>query len=215
LNYISHYRFFHRKNDPYFNCGLIFPDWVAAYKRNRFTADIIASGIEEEKLKEGIGLHYYGDKKFHGSEFFEEARHGIKLILEQSGLDKEKFRFSFLSHLLLEMMIDRILIKDNPALGLEFYDSLDLCNLDLLVRFAINNSGVDEGCRELISGFRQHRFILHYTNDEGLAYSLSRITRRVGISFSDAELKMMMLKFPEIESYIISKWKGLEELFNA
>jgi hypothetical protein len=213
LNYISHYFFFHHKGEPYFNCGLIFPDWIAAYKRNKLNSKIITASSEEKKLEEGILLHYYGDKIFHGSTFFEESRHGIKNILEKSKLDKEKFRFTFISHLVLEMMIDRILIKKDPELGIEFYESLDQCDLDKLVNFAVKNSGIDEACRELISGFRQHRFILHYANDEGFAYSLARITKRVGIIFSEQDMKELSSHLIEIESYIISRWEGLEKIF--
>lgn len=209
MNYISHFYFF-SKEDPYYNCGLIFPDWLAAYKRLKLHTPIKAITNNEKQLNSGIQNHFLGDKIFHGSDYFKEQTHGIKLILEQSSLDKDKFRFSFLAHLLLEMMIDRILLKRDPKLGSTFYEQLDACDDDLLLYFAQENSAVDEGFKILIQKFKQYRFILNYIESDKFVYSLTRITSRVGIVFDDNQSREIIELIGMIEEYVN---RNLEQLF--
>jgi hypothetical protein len=213
LNYLSHYYFTHKEGDPYYNCGTIFPDWLAAYHRCKFNRELLAVNPEEERITAGIKMHYLADKTFHSSEFFQDATHDIKLILEKGKLDKEKFRFSFLAHLILEMMADRILLKKDPDIGHRFYHDLDLCDAGLLLEFAKRNSSCDENFIQLISGFRQHRFILHYINDLSFIYSLNRITGRVGISFNNEEQEELAKSMILIEDYVNENWKKLLKLF--
>lgn len=213
MNYLAHYYFFGRKSDPYYNCGLIFPDWLGAYGRRKFIPHIQAEGPGESALKEGILHHYKGDKIFHGSAFFSENAHGIKSILEQTSLDKERLRFAFLSHLLLEMTIDRLLLKRNRNTGTEFYESLDQCDTNRLLAFAIKNSTCDEGFRELMNRFKEHRFLLHYIKNDTFVYSLNRIIGRVGLQMSAGEMKELEAILPLIEELIEKNWHSLTNLF--
>jgi hypothetical protein len=215
MNYLSHFYFFKKENDPYYNCGLIFPDWLASFKRTKLVSNIVTGNNTEERIAAGVQNHFLGDKIFHSSSYFREHTHGIKLLLEKSNLDKEKFRFSFLAHILLEMMLDRLLLLKNPYLGTDFYDNLDKCDEDILLYFAMRNSRTDEGFLTLIQKFKQYRFLLQYIRTDSFVYSLSRITGRVGIIFNEKEQEEMVRQINIIEAYVNDSLIDLYPLFNT
>jgi hypothetical protein len=214
MNFISHFYFFKKGQDPYYNCGLIFPDWLAAYNKTKFQLQILTQNTNEERLEAGIQNHLLGDKMFHGSDYFREQTHGIKLLLEKSTLDKDQFRFSFLAHIILEMMIDRLLLLKDPNIGTSFYDNLDSCDDNLLLYFALRNSRVDEGFLTLIQKFKRHRFILQYIKTDVFVYSLNRSIGRVGLNLNDDQGREMMELLDTIEAYVNDNIQGLFSLFN-
>jgi hypothetical protein len=215
VNYLAHFFFYKEEDNPYHNCGLIFPDWIAAYKRSRLNPKIVTRNEQEEALYSGIQKHLLADKIFHGSPYFMEYTNGIKLLLEESGLDKDKFRFSFLAHIILEMMIDRLLLLKYTDLGTSFYDNLDACDDDLLVYFAQRNSKVDDGFKTLVEKFKLHRFLLSYVNTDNFVYSLNRITGRVGITFNEAHGRQLHERVKPIEAYVSEGLPSLFRLFEG
>lgn len=214
MNYLSHFYFFNKPNTPYYNCGLVFPDWLGAYKRKRLSKNLIIDTANEQELAAGIEHHFLGDRIFHGSEYFKEHAHGIKLILEKTSMNKDLFRFSFISHVILEMMIDRLLLLKHPHLGTQFYDNLDACDDTQLLYFAQRNSSADEGFKTMVEKFKHYRFILGYVNTGNFVYSLNRIIGRVGINFNESQVVELTAVIPEIENYIDTNWNKLFILFD-
>ena len=213
MNYLTHYYFFEKKDRPYYNCGLIFPDWLSAYGRIKFNFEIVTQNGYELDLKEGVLSHYLGDKIFHSSVYFKTYAHGIKELLETTSLNKDKLRFTFLAHVLLEMTIDRILLKINSDLGLSFYQSLAQCDTSYLLRFAKNNSAADDNFLALIQQFQKHQFVLKYNRTDVFIKSLVRIAQRVGIDINDSQALELMGKVDEIESYVKGGFTQLHLLF--
>ncbi len=183
------------------------------YDRGKFNKVLVSNNPLELKLTAGIECHLLGDRLFHGSDYFKQYTHGIKLILERSTLNKDVFRFSFLSHVLLEMMIDRLLLTKKQDIGAQFYDNLSLCNEDLLLYFAQRNSTVDERFVTVIQKFKHHKFILNYTNTDAFVNSFCRTIGKVGIIFSEAQKKEVTELMSVIEKYIDESMSTLFLLF--
>ncbi|MCX6189657.1 MAG: hypothetical protein NTW54_08670 [Bacteroidetes bacterium] len=215
MNYLSHFYFYSKEHNPYYNCGLIFPDWLSSYQRLRLNKPIIATNRSEEHLVKGIQNHFLGDKTFHSSDYFKEHTQAIKRILEKTSLDKNRFRFSFLAHVLLEMMIDRLLLLKNSELGSLFYDNLDACDDELLLYFAQNNSDADEGFKLMIQKFKQYRYILQYVDVDTFVYSFRRIASRVGIVFEEMELTEIKGQIRVIENIVERSFSKIVTLFDT
>lgn len=214
MNYISHFYFFEKSGNPWYNTGLVLPDLVAAYNRNRFERHLKEPETPHlVQLYAGIQSHYLGDRMFHGSGFFTESVHYVKEILIDAGLDKERLRISFLAHIVFEMTIDRIILKSDHEIGTRFYENLEEVNPSILLNYVDTHAHTGAGWLELFSNFKKHRFLFGYIINESFLYSLNRIISRVGLNITKDEEQFFIFALDKIEQYCFSRFAELNKLF--
>ena len=112
MNYLSHYYFDRDENNKYYNLGLILPDLARAhiaklrinpYKNITFTTKEISS------INDGCNKHFASDRKFHNWMTFVELTNKATDLIRESG-DKDINRDYFITHIMVEILLDKILL---------------------------------------------------------------------------------------------------------
>lgn len=174
MNYFSHF-FVDGIDDAYaHNTGLLLPD-VTRKKVSKFLLhpDYNETGLA---FYEGCKKHYAADKHFHASGFFKNILEQSNNIINQSNFDDTLNRKWFLAHILSELMLDRILVREYPQKLSQFYDSLQAIDDNELQLF-LNLNGLSEtgSFFDFFNHFRKVQYIYYYTDNNKFVYSLNRI----------------------------------------
>lgn len=190
MNFLSHYYLDRYRNNSHFFVGACTPDLVSIYNRSvRLKAhslpqpDKVGNSPQQIAFYQGIVRHFEVDQLFHSSDFFHaETRYFSDLLREHFGADRIHRAF-FVSHILLELMLDKILMEREPALVPDFYRWITDPGLQFVVsltewatqRPLPNYDGFYEK-------FITNQYLYHYTRWEEVIYVLRRILQRVGIA---------------------------------
>lgn len=195
VNYLSHYYFDREEDSKYFNIGLILPDLarhhipklrINPYKNIEFTTDEIGS------INKGCNRHFASDRKFHNWNVFVTLSQESTDTMRESG-DKDLDRDFFLSHILIEMMLDKILLDQNPTLADDFYNMIDSVEMDWILKY-LRYSGLQDD--ELFKGnhrrFMKAAFLKHYTSIENVVDFLEKVAIRTGLKeFTDDQKELL------------------------
>lgn len=201
MNYFSHFVIDHQKNNHEYNTGLLLPDitksWIKSFK-NIFLNETFS--IHQHELLKGCLQHYHSDKKFHGSLFFHKYYGLLNDEIKNIGLSDEVERKWFIAHIMLELLIDRVILRDNKILLDSFYESLQNVNEISLSDF-LKLSGMknDDEFFKFFNHFRSVQYIYFYADNIKFMYSLNRIMMRANVKElseqNSAKLLNMMLRF--------------------
>lgn len=183
-------------DDPYVVAGTALPDWLGASdRRARLRSERIrADGCPRiRSLAAGIRRHLEDDSWFHATEAFQRTWLELTQLLRDHETDSERSRAWFLAHVLLEMLIDRFLIRQRPERLDAYYaaiDSVDLEWLDHAVRPWLTRPPA--GLTAYAEAFRRHRFLYGYLEDLGLYRRLAGVARRVGLPRPSEEVSAVL-----------------------
>ena len=184
MNYISHFRL-DRHREDYIAFGTLFPDLARGPLPHLRLFGIVPglahSGPVEESMKHGMLRHFEVDKKFHSSSFMLNYSSLLKERFMSSEAGKSGARMFFVSHILTEMLLDRVLLVHEPALGTEFYDLLARIDTEVITGlFRSHPEYQPERFTEFFHRFRDSRYLFSYLETEGLFYALNRICKNIG-----------------------------------
>ncbi|MES2726714.1 MAG: hypothetical protein V4643_06400 [Bacteroidota bacterium] len=200
MNYLSHYYIDHQKGNYYFNAALFLPDFARNYVKH-FTNTFTDFTEHEQNLLAGCLAHYQADKTFHPSAFFNQYNTAIVEEINQFVPLAHLPRKWFLGHILTEMLIDRLIVKQMPEICHQFYH--DLAQIDTKIlhvyvsRFSFKNAD------PFIKNFRHFcdaRYLFGYALDESFVYSLTRVyahTTKTDITLNDKMLVKQLVNFIE------------------
>jgi len=126
MNYLSHYYVADCPNNTNYTVGLLLPDFLRKQSSKFRIANepLPQLSTSSQYFHKGVLCHYKVDELFHRSDFFKNHLANIQAewkAYEFESLRKYKF---FLAHVLLEMILDRILMKANPNICELFYKHL-------------------------------------------------------------------------------------------
>ena len=178
MNFLSHYNV-HATESPEFNFGLLFPDFLGiisrGYKLQHFKNDF--SG-ESPNLLLGIAHHELADGLWHQSGFFKDKCDLIKVVLSAYGFYKKPFRPFFMSHVMLEILMDRAIVRESEAHPNKMYDSLEEVGDALIQEISDVHKATSEFGR-FFANFRSNRYVFSYSDNEMFIYALNRLFSRV------------------------------------
>lgn len=182
MNYLSHYYIDHIEGNPYYNAGLLLPDiskdQVKSYRHQ--PKQLVAT--EHMHLFEGCLKHYESDQRFHASDFFAYHQSGLNELVKSAPLSPQVQRRWFIAHVLFELLIDRILVKQDTGIVDRFYAALDQIELESLQTYLrLFQAKSPEEFIKRFGHFRTVRYIYYYSDTNKLVYSLSRIMLRAGL----------------------------------
>jgi hypothetical protein len=180
MNFLSHF-YFHQEENHHYNCGLVLPDLVKNFCQARLILQADYKNDIKNALKSGSEQHQTADKIFHNSEFFNQANVAFASILNHHGNWPRKW---FLNHLLVEILLDRALMDENPTLCETFYNHLNQVKLPLTIEF-LKESGVKQAHSfdDKFKRFVNFPFIFDYQHNEKIIFALSRVYQKVGIEY--------------------------------
>ncbi|MGB1205974.1 MAG: hypothetical protein ACPG5B_10020 [Chitinophagales bacterium] len=126
MNYLSHYYVANCPSNPNYTLGLLLPDFVRKQTSKFRIANVEMPllSASSQYFHRGVLCHYKTDALFHVSDFFKKHLANIQQEWKASNFESlHKYKF-FLAHVLLEMMLDRILMQDEPKICISFYQHL-------------------------------------------------------------------------------------------
>lgn len=207
MNFLSHY-FYFRKDNPYYHTGLVLPDFVKAFCKNRLHLKGSYVRPDFKHLSNGCMTHFESDRRFHESAFFRNVSGFIGSRLDHTAKWPRKW---FLNHLLTEILLDRVLMDAEPDLCSDFYHQLSITDPGQVELFLKLSSVANY--QQFTSGFNRFmdlRFMFDYKHNEKIILALSRVYGRLGIvyNWNDEDNRLLISHIPKIIQYIDQE-KGL------
>jgi hypothetical protein len=208
MHFLSHYYVDRGKNNPFFVAGALLPDIAPGFTKtynSRIRNKDLYLTDDVVYIHEGVLRHYELDAVFHASVAFRESCHKASQRMADEGLDRDKYRFWFLSHIATEVMLDRQLILSDTGLVDEYYGMLNSVDINILERYL--NFVVDvEGKSKILINFIRFleiRFLKHVGTIEGASEGIVRtVLKATGISFDDADRAKLEAALRNIEDDI-------------
>ena len=200
MNYLSHYYFDRDENNKYYNLGLILPDLARAhiaklrinpYKNITFTTKEISS------INDGCNKHFASDRKFHNWMTFVELTNKATDLIRESG-DKDINRDYFITHIMVEILLDKILLDKNPTLADDFYAMINSVEMDWILKF-MRYAGLQDD--ELWKG--QHRrfmkaaFLKTYTSLENVVGAVEGVCANLGMIELNEDQRNLLIEICE------------------
>jgi hypothetical protein len=180
MNFLSHFYFDKQVKDPLVVLGIVLPDlYKPATGGMKLHPERYLEEIKKDpqqiSLLKGWRKHHIVDDFFHGSEFFTKHTKDIRIHLEDVVFDKKVKRFA-IAHVMLELIIDGLLIKNNQVSVDDFYARLLAADKVALEKFFQLNGIKDT---KKFFGFFEHFLKVQYAYDyqynESIVFALSRI----------------------------------------
>ena len=200
MNYLSHYYFDSSEDNKYYNLGLILPDLARShisklrinpYKNIEFTTHEISS------INKGCNKHFASDRKFHNWMTFVELTGRATDMIRESG-DKDINRDYFITHILVEVLLDKILLDQNPNLAEDFYTMIDSIEMDWMLKY-MRYAGLQDD--ELWKG--QHRrfmkagFLKNYTSIENVVHAVEQVALKTGLVELNDDQRNLLIEICE------------------
>lgn len=209
LNYFSHFYFDANDNAEY-NYGLLLPDFVRNFvPKEKYKLNLKAN----DAISLGAAKHFERDHIFHASQVFEAMQASIKPLVVTAFKTMGMRRYFFVNHILCEMMIDRVLIKENVGKIDEMYRQLNALNPDLTGAWVKNNypDRLSEFLHRL-ERFNSLQYLKRYIEDDAMSYSVNRVCMYVGVCNEWTENETLVFKkiIAPIESLIFEKMAALK-----
>jgi hypothetical protein len=214
MNFLAHYYFDHKGNNPYFNLGLLLPDLI----RNSSTViHHLPYGFKTENqnvqwLADGFQKHLTTDKIFHHCADFVSFNKQITQMLRNSG--SRFHRDWFLAHILTELLIDRTILMAHPLIAHELYADLDKIHPLALSEFLSEAGMIDQSSFQTgFEKFKKVRYLNNYDQAESVAFALTKIAEKVHINISEPGHKKVILSLiHELHHTFVPFVKRLEML---
>jgi hypothetical protein len=118
-------------------------------------------------------------------------------MIRESG-DKDINRDYFITHIMVEILLDKILLDKNPSLADDFYDMIDSVEMDWILKF-MRYAGLQDD--ELWKG--QHRrfmkasFLKSYTSIENVIAAVEGVCANLGMIELNDEQRNLLIEICE------------------
>lgn len=212
MNFFSHYYFDHIEGNHYYNTGLVLPDFARSAAGEKH----INIQLKFDKLKQpdfynlnkGSKTHYSSDGFFHNCSFFKDSNQLFEDLFIEHSFPRDGQRLWFISHILFELVLDRVLIRQHRDKLDDFYASLGRVDLQVIIDFlALSGKDGTDAFTRFWNAFMQAKYLQYYLVDEKLIYSLNHIllrTRQPELSQLQADIliKIVHIAEKEIETQI-------------
>lgn len=191
MNFLTHYYCDRKLGNPQYNLGLAIPDMMSMFKRGwKLNSKLNQQNLTGTflSINDGINQHLLADSHFHQSEFFLRNTSSIKQFMLDEKINYRGTHYLFLSHLLLEICIDRIIVKNFPDVIADFYEDISQIPKKTVNDFFIE-IGVDipEGFFIFYDRFIHDKFLYGYDDIEKLIFMYNRILTRINMTVIDPD----------------------------
>jgi hypothetical protein len=162
-------------------------------------------------MNDGCNKHFASDRKFHNWMTFVELTNKATDMIRESG-DKDINRDYFITHIMVEILLDKILLDKNPSLADDFYAMIDSVEMDWILKF-MRYAGLQDD--ELWKG--QHRrfmkagFLKSYTSIENVIEAVEGVCANLGmIELNDDQRNLLIEICEAIEPELARSIDALE-----
>lgn len=187
MNYFAHGRAY--THDPYFLAGTAIPDWLSIVDRQVRAKPKGAGPLLEDPdprvaaLARGVMQHHVDDDWFHQTAAFNTLNVAFTGSIRRILAGDEGYRPAFLGHILVELLLDAVLIQQQPGQLDVYYQALATVDPQV-VEAAVNRMAAKSTDRlaALLPRFLSERFLYDYADDGKLLHRLNQVMRRVNLS---------------------------------
>jgi hypothetical protein len=183
MNFLSHFYFERKVNDPHRALGSVLPDLLRKMDRDIrvFPEKNVALFIDDQRISrilKGWCRHLATDRFFHNNVFFLEKTRQLKAHLSPV-VANTPIRASFLSHIALELLLDRLLLKDSWLHENDFYGQLQDVDRQSLSRF-LELAGLQDTTLFLtfFNAFINDRYLGTYREMAKVTYALDQVCKK-------------------------------------
>jgi hypothetical protein len=184
VNYFAHgIRFVDR---PLFLAGTAVPDWLSVIDRSvrlrpRQVGPCVDAGdADVAELAAGVLQHLEDDRWFHRTRAFFEVTGTVAALFRAHVTADDRFRASFLGHIVTELLLDRVLHEQHPAHLDRYYRALADVDPRSLVDMLRRMTGTElTRLGGFVSLFLRERFLYDYAEPARLRRRLNQVMHRV------------------------------------
>jgi hypothetical protein len=184
MNYFAHGHQF--VDNPYFLAGTAVPDWLRVVDRKARVRSRVAIHFVDDRderlaaLAAGVIQHHRDDEWFHRTRAFAELSLEFTTAIREQ-LDRDAgFRPSVLAHILVEILLDNTLIRQDPWRLRSYYQAIDSLDVEFVAQSVSDLATREPACLVgFIPLFSSERFLYDYADDAKLLFRLNQIMRRV------------------------------------
>ncbi len=141
---------------------------------------VIDDEDRESQFAAGVLQHLDDDRWFHKTRGFYEVTGELTRLFREQGDGDDRFRASFLGHIVTELLLDRVLHANHPGDLDRYYAALETVDRSL-VEQAVNRMA-RHPTRQLatfLGVFQRERFLYDYADSERLLFRLNQVMNRV------------------------------------
>jgi hypothetical protein len=186
MNYFAHGRAY--THDPYFLAGTAIPDWLSIVDRQVRAkpkgARLLVDDRDERvsALARGVLQHHADDDWFHQTAAFHELNVAFTGQIRTILAGDDGYRPAFLGHILVELLLDAVLVEQQPEQLDAYYQALTAIEPEL-VEATVNRISLKPTDRlaPLLPRFLSERFLYDYAHDGKLLHRLNQVMRRVNL----------------------------------
>ncbi len=189
MNFISHFFLDLECKDTFFFLGVSTPDLIGNFDRSiRLKQSTLPLIMENDASKNqinfynGVIRHFEVDRLFHSSHFFKRETQYLNGELKQIFTGECIDRTFFVSHIMLELILDRVLIRRHNDLPYYFYSHFEAAKLSEIVNLTewITQRSLP-GYDHFLQKFSEKQFLYRYVDMRYLAGVMRYILNKVGI----------------------------------
>lgn len=217
MNFLSHFYFERKANDAQRTLGSVLPDLLRNMDRDIriFPEKEPAKYQQDEKVAKiykGWTRHIETDRIFHNNVFFKDKTEQLRAHLT-SVVSNTSVRGSFLSHIALELLLDRQLLKDNWLHEDDFYNQLNDVDKESLKLF-LTIAGIEDPSKFIFffNSFITDRYLGSYRNMTQVAYALDQICKRFWPQGLGEQKKIQLAE--ALNEYEIELTHNYKSIFN-
>lgn len=195
MNFISHFYLLEDKANPDIVLGNLIPDLMRGFTKIYHQQIKNNKELINNNIVSGIEFHLKTDLEFHHHPFFIEKNKVFKKFLFDLKLPSKKYYL--VTHILLELLIDRYLLETYPNIGIQFYDKLRISEKDnfkekLKLLF---NSELNLKIHSIFNSFIENKYAFALTHTEGIKFALNEIIgHKIGINFKKDDWGLLIEK---------------------
>lgn len=179
---------------PYFDQPLLavctaVPDWLSVVDRKIRARGRLASqhlDSDDQSLRAvagGVIRHIEDDRWFHGTQAFTETNMRFAVELRDLLPGDLGFRPTFVGHILIEMLLDALWIRDDRSIADRYYQMLADQSADEIQRCVNTITGKPTSkLSGAIGRFIEMKFLYDYLDDDKLLMRLNQVMKRVKLT---------------------------------
>jgi len=215
MNFIAHYYMDRHVEDSYFFLGVNAPDLVSIHNRRVRLKEhnlplLMENDASEREINfyNGVLRHLEVDRVFHTSPFFERETEILGQLFRERFSEGTIKRSYFLAHILFELMLDRVMMVDDPSLLSRYYGHWENVSNTEIVHLTEWMAGKHlPGYASFLKKFVRKKYLYHYQEIELFTGVIRRIMERVRITETD------FLYTPAFQDLLVTYEQGLRSRY--
>lgn len=164
------------------------PDWLTVVDRKIRARGKLAekhihsTDAELSDVARGILLHISDDRWFHGTQAFVETNMELAIQLRDQLPGDAGFRPSFVGHILIEMLLDGLWIRDDREHAEKYYTAIRQAPPSTIERCVNVITGKPTTkLAAVINRFAEIQFLYDYLDHKKMLMRLNQVMNRVGL----------------------------------